>query len=252
MSDLTPIARFALLLVRPGMLITAAPVFGGTYAPAQVKIGLILMMAIVVAPSTAVPAPPSAIALAVVVLREAAIGLALALAISALVAGAELAGQLAGFQMGLSYAATVDPQSGVRNTLVATLYGNLTLVTFFLVNAHHAFLRALVRSYAMLPIGIGSVDGTMPQVIVHLLGLVFTLGARLAAPIVAVLVVVELALGLLARSAPALNLMAMGPSVRALVGLLVLAIVVPSAVGVVAGLTDAVVQLGLEAARAFR
>ena len=252
MIDVTPLARFGLLLVRPGMLIVAAPAFGGTYAPAQVKIGLTLLIAIALAPTTPVPPPGPAIALAIVVLREAAIGMALALAIRALVAGTELAGQLTGFQMGLSYSATVDPQSGVRNTLVATLYSNLTMLTFFLMNAHHAFLRSVARSYASLPIGIGSVDGSMPQVVVHMLGLVFTLGARLAAPVVAVLLVAELALGLLARSAPSLNLMAVSPSVRALVGLLVLAVVAPSVVGVVSGLTDFVVQLGVEAAQAFR
>jgi len=252
MMDVTPLARFGLLLVRPGMLIVAAPAFGGTFAPAQVKIGLTVLMALAIAPVAVVPAPGPALALSVVVMREAAIGLALALAIRALVAGAELAGQLIGFQMGLSYSATVDPQSGVRNTLVATLYGNLTLFTFFLLNAHHAFLRALVRSYATLPVGLGSVDGSMPQMVMHLLGLVFTLGARLAAPVVAVLVVAELALSLLARSAPSLNLMAVSPSVRALVGLLALAAAVPVVVGVVSGLSDAVLQLGLDAARAFR
>jgi flagellar biosynthesis protein FliR len=250
--DVAPLARFGVLLVRPGLLIVAAPAFGGTYAPAQVKIGLTVLIALAIAPTVPVPPPGPAIALSVVVLREAAIGVALALAIRALVAGAELAGQLTGYQMGLSYSATVDPQSGVRNTLIATLYSNLTLFTFFLLNAHHAFLRAVARSYATLPIGIGSVDGSMPQVVVHMLGLVFTLGARLAAPVVAVNLIAELALGLLARSAPSLNLMAVSPSVRAIVGLLVLGAVVPSLFGVVGGLSDAVLQLGIEAARAFR
>jgi flagellar biosynthetic protein FliR len=252
MIDVLPLARFGLLLVRPGMLIVAAPAFGGSYAPAQVKIGLTVLIAIALAPTTLVPTPGPSIALGVVVLREAAIGLALALAIRALVAGAELAGQLTGFQIGLSYSATIDPQSGVRNSLIATLYSNLTLITFFLMNAHHAFLRAVARSYDTLPIGIGGVDRSMPQVIIHMLGLIFTLGARLAAPVVVVLLVAELALGLLSRSAPSLNLMAVSPSIRALIGLLVLAVVAPSVVSVVAGLTDSVVELGVEAAQAFR
>jgi flagellar biosynthetic protein FliR len=252
MMDAAPLAHFALLLVRPGMLIVAAPAFGGTYAPAQVKIGLTVLIAIALAPTTALPEAGPALSLGVVVLREIAIGLALAMAIRALVAGAELAGQLIGFQIGLSYSATVDPQSGVRNSLISTLYGNLTVFTFFLMNAHHAFFRAVAQSYTTLPIGVGSVDRDMPQVVVHLLGLVFTLGARLAAPIVAVLLVAELALGLLSRSAPSLNLMAISPSIRALIGLLVLAVVAPSVVSVVAGLSDTVVQLGAEAAQAFR
>jgi flagellar biosynthetic protein FliR len=252
MIDVAPLTRFGLLLVRPGLLIVAAPSFGGTFAPAPVKVGLTVLVALALAPTTLVPAPGPALALAVVVLREAAIGLAMALAIRALLAGAELAGHLIGFQMGLSYSATVDPQSGVRNTLVATLYSNLALFTFLLVNAHHAVLRVLAGSYATLPVGVGAVDASMVQVVIHLMGLIFTLGARLAAPVVAVLLLTELALGLLARSAPSMNLMAVSPSVRALIGLTVLAVAAPSVVGVVAGLTDGIVHLAVEASRAFR
>jgi flagellar biosynthetic protein FliR len=187
-----------------------------------------------------------------VVAREGAIGLALAMAIRALVAAAELAGQMAGFQMGLSYSAIVDPQSGVRNNMLAALYGNLALMTFFLINAHHAFLRALRDSYESLPMGVGHVGGSLPQVVVELLAIVFALGVRLAAPLVIVLVVTELALALIARSAPALNLMVVGPPIRLIVGLILLGVLVPAAVGVLAGASRGVLPVGIRAAEAFR
>ena len=110
MIDLTPFMGIGVLIVRPGTLIITAPGFGGVYAPAQVKIGLTVLLALVLMPTIAMPTVGSATGLAVVVTREMAIGLALGMSIRALVAAAELAGQLAGFQMGLSYAATVDPQ----------------------------------------------------------------------------------------------------------------------------------------------
>src|SRR2546421_589957 len=81
----------------------------------------------VLMPTVTIPSVGSATGLAVVITREMAIGLALGMSIRALVAAAELAGQLAGFQMGLSYAATVDPQSGVRNNLLSMLYGNIAV-----------------------------------------------------------------------------------------------------------------------------
>jgi len=250
--DVTTLLRLGLLLVRPGMLILVAPAFGGHWAPAQVKIGLILIIGLALAPNTAIPPVGTSIGLAVVVLHETAIGFALGLAIRALLAAAELGGQLSGFQMGLSYGATVDPQSGVRNPMLSTLYSNLTLMTFFLVNAHHAFLRALHQSYVALPIGMGGIDGSMPQIVVRMFALVFVLGVRIAAPILAVMIVTEVGLGFLARSAPSLNLMAVGPSVRAIVGLLLLVLAVPAIVGLVGGVSDSVVQLGVEAAKAFR
>ena len=252
MIDLTPLVRFGLLLVRPGMLITMAPGFGGNYAPARVKIGLTALIAIALMPAAAVHPLGDPLPLALVIAREVAIGLALALAIRVLVAGAEFAGHLAGFQMGLSYGATVDPQSGVRNPLIAVLFGNIAVLTFLTIDGHHAFLRALRQSYVDLPVGGGGVDQSLPSTVAQMLGIVFTLGVRLVAPIVVVLLVVEIAMALLARSAPALNLMVAGAPVRLIVGLLVLAVMVPAVASLVAGVSGLVVRVAVQAAGAFR
>jgi flagellar biosynthetic protein FliR len=193
-----------------------------------------------------------ALPLAMVVAREVALGFALALGIRVMVAGAELGGHLAGFQMGLSYGATVDPQSGVRNPLLAALYGNLALVTFLMIGGHHAFLRALHQSYVDLPVGAGGIDGSLPQTVADMLAVVFVLGARLAAPVVVVLVVSEIAMALMARAAPALNLMAVGAPVRLLIGLAILPLVVPAVVGLISGASGSIVQVALRAAGAFR
>jgi flagellar biosynthetic protein FliR len=251
--DITPLVRLGLLLIRPGMLFLTAPAFGSTFAPAPVKIGLTVIIAVAMAPVAPIPPIGASFALAAAVLHEIAIGLALALALSVLIAAAELGGQLSGFQMGLSYSAIVDPQSGVRNNTIAALYANLTTIAFFLVNGHHAFLRALRQSYLALPIGGTVIAGSsMPQAVIHLLGLVFVLGARIGAPIVIVLVATDLGLALVARAAPALNLLAVGPSIRATVGLLVLAFVAPTVINVMAGATDSALSLALETARALR
>jgi flagellar biosynthetic protein FliR len=250
--DLTPFLGLGLLLVRPGALILASPPFGGNYAPAQTKIALTVLFAIVLLPSAAVPPAGSAVSLAIMVAREMGIGLALALAIHALVAAAELGGHLAGFQMGLSYSAIVDPASGVRNNVLSALYGTVATVIFLVTNAHHAFLRALGQSYDSLPIGIGHIGESLPQGIIALLSLVFTFGVRLAAPLVVVLVVTELGLALVSRSAPALNLMVVGAPVRLIVGLMLLGFVAPAAVGVIAGSLNNVLQLGVRVAETFR
>jgi len=250
--DLTPLLAMGLLLVRPGTLILASPTFGGVYAPAQVKIGLTLFLALALLPVAAVPQTGSPVLLTILVAREMAIGVALALAIRVLVSAAEFAGNLAGFQMGLSYSAIIDPASGVRNNVLSMLYGNVAMVTFLVTNAHHAFLRALRDSYESLPIGAGQVGASLPQAIMGMLAIVFTFGARLAAPMVVVLVVTELALGLIARSAPALNLMAVGSSVRLILGLVLLGFVAPAAVGVLSGMTGTVLQIGVRAKEAFR
>lgn len=252
MTDLAPFFGIGLLLVRPGALILAAPILSGSYVPTQVKIALTVFIALLLLPTTAVPAAPSAMGLVAVVTREMAIGLAFALAMRAVINAAEFAGHLAASQMGLAYAATVDPSSGARHTSVATLYGNVAMITFLGVNAHHGFLRALGDSYARLPIGIGQVGASVPEMVMALLGLTFTFAVRLAAPFLIVLIVVEVGMGLVSRAAPALNLMLLGAPVRVLVGLIIMGLVAPSAVSILGTLSTNMAQFGLRAAEVFR
>lgn len=252
MIDVAPLVSLGLLLVRPGTLILAAPGFGGAFLPAQMKVALTALLAIALMPLVGVPQIDSATGVAVVVGREMAIGLSLALALRALTAAAELGGHLVGFQMGLSYSAIVDPGSGVRNNAVAILYLNIAIVVFFLTNAHHAVLRALGDSYRMLPIGTGHVGQSVAQGVVALLGLVFAFGVRLAAPLVVVLLVAEVGLALVARAAPALNLMAVGGPLRLILGLLLLGVIAPAAVGLFSTAYSDALRLGLRIAETFR
>jgi flagellar biosynthetic protein FliR len=250
--ELTPVMRFGLLLVRPGMLMLLAPGFGGNYAPTRIKIGLTALIGITLMPSVGVLPVGDPLPLVLIVGREIAIGAALALGVTILITGAEFAGHLAGHQMGLSYGATVDPQSGVRNPLLSVLFGNIAVITFLMIDGHHAVLRALRQSYVDLPIGMGGVNAAMYQNVGRLLGIVFSLGVRLVAPVVLVLFLVEIAMALLARSAPMLNLNAAGAPVRMLVGLLMLALMVPAVASVVAGAASSVLSSAVQLASAFR
>lgn len=252
MIDALPLVHVGLLLVRPGMLLLVAPVFSGLHAPAHVTIGLTMLLALAVLPTVQVAVPSGSVAITLVVAREAAIGLALGLALKAFVAAIELAGHLSGFQLGLSYSAIVDPQSGVRNNLVAVLYVNVALVTFLLVNGHHVFLRALVTSYERMPLGAGGVHGSLGASVAQHLGLIFSLGSQLAAPLVLVLVVVELAMAIASKTAPMFNLMVIGGPVRLLVGLLLLGLTVPAVSRVAIGAASSVMELGRRSAEAFR
>jgi flagellar biosynthetic protein FliR len=246
------VIKFGLLLVRPGMLVIGAPVLGGTFAPAPVKVAITVLLALVLAPTVAVPALASDVSLTLLIAREVVIGLSLGLAVRALIAAAELGGHLGGYQIGFSYAATVDPVSGVRNSVITSLYGLLAMLAFFAVNGHHQILRAMVASYEGLPIGGGHLDPSILTGVREILALIFTVGLRLAAPLVLVLLIVELAVGLVSRSAPSLNFMIVGYPVRLLVGLLVLAATVGTVQQVIASVVEGTIDLGLNLAAAFR
>lgn len=244
--------RFSLLLVRPGALVMVTPLFGTPFAPATVRIGLTVLLAIVVTPFVPIPDVAQPGVMTWVVARETAVGLALGLAVRILVAVAEGAGHLAGHQVGLSYGAMIDPQSGVRNSTLAVLYTNLTLVLCLLLGVHHEVVRAWVASYEALPIGLGQVDANLGVVVARILGVVMAGALRLAAPIIAVLLIVEVMMGLMSRAAPSLNLLVVGAPLRLPVGLLVVAASLAALPTLIARLVPTTFELATAAAAAFR
>jgi flagellar biosynthetic protein FliR len=250
--ELAVVERFGLLLVRPGMLIALTPALGGAHLPAPAKIGLTVLLAIGLLPSVAVPRGLPELTLSVIVAREAVIGLSIGFALRALIAGAEFAGHLSGQQIGFSYGATIDPQSGVRNNVLSMLYGSLATLGFLAINGHHAVLRALAQSYAALPIGAGHLNASVVDSVKNILGLVFVVGVRLAAPIIIVLLIVEVVIGLISRTAPALSFMVIGYPVRLIVGLAVVAALVPVIPSVTNSLVETGLQMGAGLAQAFR
>jgi len=261
-TELTPLARLGLLLLRPGMLVVAAPAFGSGFAPPPVKIGLVLILALALMPAATLPETIAPAAIALIALRETLIGLAIALSVRIVIVAAELAGHMAGFQLGFSYASLVDPLSGARNNVLSATYGLIALFVFLAIDAHHEMLRALASSYQVLPIGVGAGvggaaggaagAGDLPVAIARLLGMVFLVGVQLAAPVVLVLVIVEIALGLMARSMPALNLMVTAAPVRLLVGLIALAATLPLIPPVVRAAITPALELAARLAAAFR
>lgn len=252
MIDLSVVERMALLLVRPGMLVLIAPGIGGQHIPAPAKIGLTVFIALGLLPVVAVPRELAELTMAMVIAREVAIGLSLAFVMRALIAGAEFAGHLSGQQIGLSYGATIDPQSGVRNNMLSILYGSLATLGFLGINGHHALLRALAQSYAGLPIGTGHLNASILGAVREIFSLVFVVGARLAAPIIVVLLVVEIAVGLISRASPALSFMVIGYPIRIVVGLTLLAALIGTIPAVTNSLIEAVLLTGAHTAEAFR
>jgi flagellar biosynthetic protein FliR len=250
--ELAVVERFGLLLVRPGMLIALTPALGGAHLPAPAKIGLTVLLAIGLLPSVAVPRGLPELTLSVIVAREAVIGLSIGFALRALIAGAEFAGHLSGQQIGFSYGATIDPQSGVRNNMLSILYGSLATLGFLAINGHHAVLRALAQSYAALPIGAGHLNASVVDSVKSILGLVFVVGVRLAAPIIIVLLIVEVVIGLISRTAPALSFMVIGYPVRLIVGLALVAALVPVIPSVTNSLVETGLKMGADLALAFR
>jgi flagellar biosynthetic protein FliR len=250
--DFQALVQLGLLLVRISTLVATTPILGGSFAPPMVKVGLSLLLVLVVAPVVPVPAAITAASLPIVALHELLVGFALALSVRTMLAAAELGGYLVGFQLGFSYAGIVDPQSGVRNNVLASLYSSITALALIGTNAHHVLIRALVRSYEHIPLGAGGVHESIAGTVTRMLGVIFYVGAQLAAPVTIVLVVVEVMLGVVTRAAPSLNLMAIGAPLRLLLGLLTLIVAVQVLPATMIPLIGRAIELGVQLAAGLR
>jgi flagellar biosynthetic protein FliR len=212
-----------------------------------------VLLALGLLPSVPLSASAGDVPLTIIIAREFAIGLSIAFVMRALIAGAEFAGHLSGYQIGFSYSATIDPQSGVRNAMLSTLYGSLATLAFLGVNGHHMVLRALTASYAGLPMGGGTaVNASLLASVRDIFGLVFVVGVRLAAPIVIVLLIVELAVGLISRASPSLTFMVIGFPIRIVIGLFLLGVILPTIPAVTTSLLENTVRMAAQLATAFR
>lgn len=247
-----PIVPLGILIVRTGTFVQFAPPFGVPFAPSTVRTALVAIVSFILLPLVALPPVVTPGSFAIILVREVVIGALLAFAVRLVVAGAELAGELIGIQAGFSYVTVVDPQSGARSNALAALYATTALLVFFATNAHHAMLRALVESYALLPVGVGGLQGNLGGIVAAMLGQVIVLGLRMALPVMIVLLLVEVALGLLSRVAPSLNLMMLGFPIRVLFALMTLAALIHTVPGIVSRAIVPALSLAAEAAAMFR
>ena len=126
------------------------------------------------------------------------------------------------------------------------------MLVFLLTDAHQDVLRAFAASYEALPLGSGGIADSLAAVVARMFGLMFVLGVRLAAPLVITLLLVEVALGVLARVAPTLNLMVNAAPIRLLVGWLVLLLTVEVLPEILSRAIPGALQLGAQGASAFR
>lgn len=211
-------------------LIGTAPVLSHRVIPNRVKVGLALAIALVVAPT--LPPPPTA-ALASwnalgLVFQQVAIGAALGFLLRLIFTAIEFAGDLIGLSMGLSFATMVDPQNSDQSPLIGSVLGVIASLVFISLNGHLIMINGVIESFRVFPVG--SMPGghaTQMRDFALMGAEIFRLGLTLALPIVAALLVVNLAIGVMTRAAPQLNLMSFGFPAALLAGIWMLWIAVP-------------------------
>jgi len=230
-------------------LIAASPLFGNAAVPVSLKVSLGLLLATIMAPAIpAIPgADPMSLAGLLILVQELLVGLAMGLSIRLVFAAIEFAGEVASMTMGLGFATFFDPNSAGRSSAVGQLLSLVATMAFLAVNAHLALLSALAESFVTLPISATPISIGAPLEMVKWGGRIFSAGLQLSLPIVAALLITNVALGILTRAAPQLNLFGIGFPITLGVGFLTLSLVMPYLGAPILNLFNQ----GIEAARAI-
>jgi len=228
--SLPQLQAFFLVFVRVAAILLAIPVFSSTSIPSLVKISLALAASIALFPMLNLPdiiLPVGFFPFATGLAGEVMMGVIIGFTVRIVFAGIQLAGQLAGYQMGLAIANVMDPDSSQQMPILAQLNNLLAILIFLVINAHHWFIRALVESFHLVPLMGVHVEGSAITQLVYLTGNVFVIALKVGAPVIAALLLTSVAFGLVARTVPQMNVFIVAMPLKIGVGLIFFGLSLP-------------------------
>jgi flagellar biosynthetic protein FliR len=231
------VSRFWWPTLRVGGFVLAAPIAGEAVIPSFVKIIMSVALAFLMAPLVQIPAALSIFSGAglLAAVQELLIGVAIGMVVQLTFEALTFAGQTISLTMGLGFATLVDPQRGANTTVIGQMFMIFGILTYLAVNGHLVLLGTLAESFQTLPIGAAHIGGNFLLSVVLWGARVFEAGLLIALPAVIALVIVNLALGVVTRAAPQLNLFGIGFTITLLCGFFVLIVGLD---GIMAGISS--------------
>jgi len=223
------IAAFVWPLTRILGFIAIAPPFGNNGVPVQVKIALGVFLALIVAPAIDPIRDVDMLSITgiMVVLQQFIIGLAMGFMVRIIFAGVEMAGEVIGLTMGLGFATFFDPQTRGRSSAISQFLVIITTLLFLAMNIHLVLFEAVITSFKTIPISTSLTMGFSVLKLAIWGEEIFKIGLLISLPIVAALLITNIALGILTRAAPQLNIFGIGFPITIGVGFLMLSVILP-------------------------
>jgi flagellar biosynthetic protein FliR len=166
--------------------------------------------------------------------QQVFIGIAMGFSMRVCFAAVQTAGDFVGLQMGLSLATIFDPTTQANTEVLARLFNILAMLVFLSINGHLLVLGMLVKTFTVLPIGTPVLNPEGWAAVAQLGSRIFSSGLLLALPLIAALLTIQLAMGILNRAAPQLSVFAVGFPITLLAGVVLLAVVLPQSTGFLA------------------
>jgi flagellar biosynthetic protein FliR len=229
--DVVHLMGFLLVFVRMGGLIFTMPVLGAATIPGHLKIGLAVMVSFVVFSVAKLPPVDVSMPMGRFILLlsgEVAIGLVIGFASQLMFNAVEFAGELISTQVGFGIVNVLDPTTNSQVSITSQFLNTIALLIFLAINGHHWFLTAAVRSFEVIPLlGFHPQQGLM-DLVITLTADVLVLAVKLSAPVVVTLLLLNVALGLVARTVPQMNVFIVGFPLQIALGLFIMGVSLPT------------------------
>lgn len=221
-------AGFLFPLARIMGLIATAPILSNRAIPARIRMGFGAAMTLALIPAL----PPSGLIVGswpglLALLQQMLIGIALGFSMRVVFTAIDLAGELIGLQMGLGFAMFYDPDNAAQSPVISEFLGLLAMLIFLAINGHLMLLAVIGNSFEWWPVGADLFPANGWMAIARWGSTIFSAGVMLALPVIAALLVVNIALAVLTRAAPTLNLFAIGFPVTLIAGFVMLLLSMP-------------------------
>ncbi|MEO0031124.1 MAG: flagellar biosynthetic protein FliR [Pseudomonadota bacterium] len=221
--------RLMFVMTRIGAALFAAPLFGATTVPPQLRVTMAGAISVLICAWTPVVAPPALLSLPglLAIGNEVLIGLALGFVLQWSFTAPIMAAELIGGGMGMAIATTADPISGAHSPALGQYFSVLLTVLFLGLGAHLNWIALLVDSYRSFPPGTTWISPAHLQTIIDFGAQMFTTALVIALPVTLLLLMVQIITGIIGRSAPSLNLMSLGLPAGVLAGIAALIVSAP-------------------------
>lgn len=222
---------FLMILARCSAIFLITPIFGRRNMPAMFKIGLAFMISMILVYYVEIPQGVyngTVLQVMVLLVKEVVTGLVIGLVTHVVFSSIYLAGQIIDMKTGFGIVNVLDVQSNTQVPIMGNFLYIFTLVVFITVDGHHMLLSALVKSFELVPIGKLYISAGSVGVLTKIFTDTFIIGFKISAPVLAAILLTEVALGILARTMPQMNVFMVGMPLKILVGMLTLMLMIPA------------------------
>ncbi|HEY9070629.1 MAG TPA: flagellar biosynthetic protein FliR [Candidatus Ozemobacteraceae bacterium] len=227
---LNTVGLFLIGMVRFSGFFINMPVFGESIIPMRVKAGLSALCAALLLPhlrATQILPELSIPGYGLMIIRELALGFTIGYVVVLSIEGLRFAGELIGMQIGFSFVQVMDPESSRSLSIISEFLQVFTTLMFLIFGGHLLLLGAFARSFEIVPLAGLQLGSSEISEIVRISALIFWTGLQVSLPLIGVILVSDVALGIIARTVPRLNIFQVGFAIKIALGMFVLASLLP-------------------------